>query len=164
MLPQHVLPDLDTPARSDRHAKLTVCDLGHLADQVVAPGDVVDVVLEDPRVWNDGTPLRGDERREVRVVVVRGAVDLEGLREVGDLLRLVEAVPDDIHGGDVHASSLEIRPEVAAPVEVLARADRHRRDMANVRESPGVEEIHLEPEEVELVEGPCPTHASLRLE
>ena len=93
-----------------------------------------------------------DERREMRVVVVRRAVDLERLREVGDLLRLMEPVPDDVDGGDVHSARLEKRPEAAAPIEILARADRHRSDVSHVGERPRVEEIDLEPQEVEGLE------------
>ena len=95
---------------------------------------------------------------------MRRAVDLEGLREVGDLLRLVEAVPDDVDGGDVHSARLEVGPEVAAPVEVLPRADRHRRDVADVRERAGIEEVDLEPEQVERLERLRNADAALRLE
>ena len=98
---EHVLVQLDAPARARGTAQLAAADLGQRGDELVAPRDVVDVVLEDPRVRDRRAPLRGDERREVAVVVVRRAVDLERLGEVGDLLRLVEAVPDDVDRGDV---------------------------------------------------------------
>src|SRR5207344_1988717 len=119
---EHVLVHLDAPARPARDVELAGRDLRERGHELVAPRDVVDVELEDARVRYGSAPLGRDERREVTVVVVRRAVDLERLREVGDLLRLVEAVPDDVDRRDVDPARLEVRPEVAAPVQVLARA------------------------------------------
>ena len=103
----------------------SICRRGR--HQLVAPGDVVDVDLEDADVRDRRAPLRRDERREMAVVVVRRAVDLERLGEVGDLLRLVEAVPDHVDRGDVHRAGLEERAGSRGRVQVLAGADRHRR-------------------------------------
>ncbi len=95
---------------------------------------------------------------------MRRAVDLERLGEVGDLLGLVEAVPDHVHRGDVHPARLEVRPEVTAPVQVLSRADGHRRDVPDVRERPGIEHVDLQPEQVEGLQRPGDPDAAFRLE
>ena len=133
MLPQHVLVHVGAPARAGGDRQRAVRDLGHRGRQLLAPGHVVDVDLEDAHVRDRGAPLGGDERGEVAVVVVRRAVDLERLGEVGDLLRLVEAVPDHVDRGDVHRAGFEERPEAAVRVEVLPGADRDRRAVAHAR-------------------------------
>ena len=91
------------------------------------------------------------------VVVVRRAGDLVGLGERGDLQRLREPVPDHVDGGDVHRARLEVRPEAAQRVEVLARAERDRRAAARVGQRRGVVRVDLEPGEVERLE--CPRDA-----
>jgi hypothetical protein len=91
---QHVFVHLDTPSRPAGNAELAGRDFRERGHELVTPGDVVDVVLEDARVRDRRAPLGGDEGREMAVVVVRRTVDLERLGEVGDLLRLMEAVPD----------------------------------------------------------------------
>ena len=164
MLGQHRLVQLDPPPRAGRDAQLAGRDLGQRRDELVAPGHVVDVVLEDPRVRDRRAPLGGDEGRKVRVVVVRRAVDLERLGEVGDLLRLVEAVPDHVDRRDVHPARFEIRAEATARVEVLARADRHGRDVADVGERGRIEEVDLEPEQIERLQRLRDPHAAFRLE
>ena len=116
------------------HDELAVADLRHRGRQLLAPGDVVDVDLEQPHVRDRGAPLRGDERREVAVVVVRRAGDLVGLGERRDLERLREPVPDHVDRGDVHRVRLEVRAKAAQRVEVLARAERDRRAASCVRE------------------------------
>src|SRR4030095_12424640 len=123
-----------SPARPGGHTQLAALDRRGGGDELVAPRHVVDVDLEDSRVGDRGTPLRSDERRQVRVVVVRGAGDLERLGEVGDLLRLVEPVPDHVHRSDVEGTRLQERSERTASVEILARADRHRSPLAYERE------------------------------
>ena len=55
-------------------------------------------------------------------------------------------------------------PEATAPVEVLAGADRHRRDVADVRERARVEEVDFEPEQVERLERARDTGDALGLE
>ena len=102
--------------------------------ELLAPGDVVDVDLEQPHVRDRRAPLGRDERREVAVVVVRSAGDLVRLGERRDLQRLREAVPDHVDGGDVHRAGLEVRPEAAQRVEVLAGAERDRRAAPRVGE------------------------------
>ena len=129
-------------------------DLGHGGRQLLAPGDVVDVDLEQPHVRDRGAPLGGDERREVAVVVVRRAGDLVRLGERGDLQRLREPVPDHVDGGDVHRARLEVRPEAAQRVEVLARAERDRRAAPRVGERRRVVRVDLEPREVVRLERP----------
>ena len=143
---QHVLDASAQPGPArDRQPPSAIS--GTAVVELVAPGHVVDVDLEDARVRDRRAPLRRDERREVAVVVVRRAVDLERLGEVGDLLRLVEAVPDHVDRGDVHRARLEERPEAAARVEVLARADRaSARRGGRCASARRVEEVDLEPE------------------
>src|SRR5919204_630653 len=132
--------------------KLARVELRHRRRHLLAPGYVVDVHLQDPHVRDRRAPLGRDERGQVAVVVVRRAVHLEGLGEVGDLLRLMEAVPDHVHRGHVQRTGLEERTEAAAGVEVLTRADRDRRAAAHARERLRVERVDLEPHQVEVLQ------------
>ena len=65
MRAEDVLVELDPPARARREHELARRDLRQGRDELVAPGHVVDVVLEDPRIRDRRAPLRRDERREV---------------------------------------------------------------------------------------------------
>src|SRR5205814_3719269 len=98
--------------RGGNHER-AVSDLRDSGGQRLPPRHVVDIDLEDTNVRYRRAPLGGDEGCEVAVVVVRSAVHLEGLSQIGDLLRLVEAVPDNVDGGNVHCAHLEVRPEAA---------------------------------------------------
>src|SRR6266511_2416166 len=145
MLPEDVLVHVGAPTGSRRNRERPVCDLRHARRQLLPPRHVVDIDFEDTDVRNRSTPLRRDEGREMAVVVVRRAVHLEGLGEIGDLLGLVEAVPDDVHRGDVHRTRLEEGTEGAVRVEVLAGTDRYRSSAADCRKRDGIEGVHLEP-------------------
>ncbi len=86
------------------------------------------------------------------VVVVRRAVHFEGLREVGDLLRLVKSIPDHVDRCDVHRAGFEEGPEAAIRVQVFAGADRDRGAVAYGGEGDRVERIDFEPHQVVILQ------------
>src|SRR5438270_8481007 len=126
MLSHDVLVDTRAPAGAGGNRQLTVSDLRYRG-QLLAPRNIVHVDLQHAYVRNRSAPLSRDERREMGVVVVRRAVDFECLRQVGDLLRLVEAVPDHVHRRDVERARFEEWAKAAVRIEVLAAADRDGR-------------------------------------
>jgi hypothetical protein len=108
-----------------------------VVDQVVLPRHVVDVDLHDAHVGDGGAEVERVERGEVAVVVVGGDVQLVGLGELGDLPRLREAVPGDVHHDHVHRPGVEVGAVAAEAVEVLAGADRDGRRVLDLAEAAG---------------------------
>src|SRR5918994_3166508 len=101
-------------------------------------------------------------RGEVAVEVVRRDVYVKGFGGIGDFHGLPGAVPDGVDDRDVHRLFLEIRQELAHAKEGLARADRVAALLADVRERPGIVDVELDPEEVEVFEGANDADESLR--
>src|SRR6516165_12724103 len=72
-----ILIDVGAPPGPRRHDDLAVLDLRRVGDQIVAPGDLVHIVLHDAVIRDRRAEMRADHAREMAGEIVRGAVDLE---------------------------------------------------------------------------------------
>jgi hypothetical protein len=100
---------------------------------------------------------------EVAVVVVGRDVQLMRSRPARRPSGLGEAVPGTSTIDHVHRPRLEERPVAAEPVEVLARADRHRRLVLDLAERVRVVHVDLHPHEVQARERAADADRGLRL-
>ena len=92
------------------------------------------------------------QRREVAVVVVRRAVDLERLRHVGDPLRRAETVPGEVDHAHVHGPGFKVAPVIARAEQVLAGADSHAGGIADFPQPIGFVHVDLHPHHAQVFE------------
>src|SRR5215470_17757942 len=83
--PHELLVDVGAKAGAGGQQQVAVLDDRWAGDDIVLPGDVVDVDLHDLEVGDRGAEMRADQRAEMAVEIMRRAVDLEGIRHIGDL-------------------------------------------------------------------------------
>ena len=120
MSTEHVLVELDPPASSARHGQLAARDLGHVRHELVAPGHVVDVVLEDPRPVSDDRPTTStDDLPDLTLLpdALGEVLDVERFRG----LRVLEVGPK--YG--VHARWIDSRLEPSELVFSDFASDQH---------------------------------------
>ena len=145
-----LLVGVAAPAGPVRHDEVAVLEHRRVVDQLVVPGQAVDVGLHDAQVRHGGREVRVHHRAQVAVEVVRRHVDLVRLGAGRDLHRLPHAVPGRVDDGHVHGLLAEVGQELAQAQQRLARGDRVRAGAADMAQRLGAEGVDLDPEHVEV--------------
>jgi len=89
-------------ARLVGHDKVAVLEARRLGEQILVPRQAIDVDFHDPQIRCGGREVCVHHRGEVAAKVVRGDIDLMGVRGGRDLHRLPDPVPHRIDDRDIH--------------------------------------------------------------
>ena len=115
MLPGDFLVHFDAPTRAGRDRKGAVSDLRLKAEELIAPGHVIEVIFEEEQIGHDGGEMRAYGRAKMAVEIVRRNREAKQLRGIRSLFGLEKSVPENVDAYDVRAvtaQQIEIRPGV----------------------------------------------------
>src|SRR5262249_40589914 len=150
MCAKSFLVRLGAPSRSVGKHEIAILDVGRMSEQLMIPGEAINVYLHDAQIGNGGAEVRVHHGAEMAIEIMRRDIDLESFRRGRNLHGLPHAVPRSVDDCDIDRLLAEIRKEFTEGQQCLARRYGMRALSSDIAERLGIETVNLDPEHVEI--------------